>query len=870
MNKVQQARDGGVTMTGLGNRETDRRNPLINCEYVPLPMRIVGADGITVCINHHFTKLMRSAPGIPLSWEDCLNAPCHLLLGSVVACPGCAMAEPVVNVNEVRVRETQIPHLPGRSFRVYTQPVPSADGGVFAVMEVIMEVTEKNNMLELFNVLSDPIYLVDVDTGVFLEANDTACRQLGYSREELLTLHLKDIDPQTDFLTLVERIEQSNPLLLETVNCDSRGACIPVEVHVSQIYHQGRKALLGVSRNIAERQETERLRVEARRREKTILDNIPFAAWMKDREGRYVAVNKMFLEQSGFSEKEVLEKSDLDLWPRDEAMRFWRQTEAIMLTGEPSTVEEVLTTRRGVFEVALIRRPLLDDAGEITGVVGVAQDIAERKRTEAAIRESEELYRTFLQRSSEAILVMDATNWTIFEANDKLLAMTGYTLAEVIDTPVQRYVLEDAVSVQNNLIMLEEGTALAPEIKHVRHKNGRTVPVERTAALIVYRGRRMILVTLRDLSEERRLQEQIQADVQLAGKMQRMLLPPDYNNSRLTIRTAFEPHRLVSGDYFDYRWSENQKSLQGFVLDITGHGMGTVLQAVSAGGRLGEMMDRGQALSVSVLEELDREISRYFPEDSFAAVLVFELNLARWQLTVGTGGINWFLASSPCYNGLVELPGSYVGMGMVQEFSMMMLAVQPGDCFYFLSDGLYERINESLLPDLDDFTATTEWLRKLARETCRHDDSSGLFIRVDGGPDLPLRFAFSTRGEWQIIRRRLRRILAGINGQGDRIDVAMNEAVNNALEHGGGCCRLLMRLRQGQSRQYLRVCVHNEGPGFDGNGRINLWNRGGNAAPWDESGEPPERGWGIRLMASLMDRVWYNESGTEVRMIKVL
>ena len=464
---------------------------------------------------------------------------------------------------------------------------------------------------------------------------------------------------------------------------------------------------------------------------------------------------------------------------------------------------------------------------------------------------------------------MEAANGVIFEANERLLAMTGYSLAEVMDTPIHMYVVDDPGNVERYLDQLRTGGVLTPEIRYIRHKNGRKIPVERTGALIAHKGRQMVLITLRDLSEERRLQEQIQTDVQLAGKMQRMLMPPDYSNAWIAVRTVFEPHRLVSGDYFDYRWDEQSKVLQGYVLDITGHGMGAVLQAVSVGGRLGEMMDRGRALGPVVLQELDKEINSYFPDESFAGVLVFELDILAGHLTVGTGGINRFLASSICHNGLMELPGSYVGLAPCPDFNFKTLAVQPGDSFYFMTDGLYERISECLPADMDDFEASTATMAKLAKETSHYDDSSGLFIRIVSGPVLPLRFSFSTRQEWLIICRRLRRIFSGMSDNEARIAVALNEAVNNALEHGTGQCWVTVDARRGKRCQWLRICVSNEGDGFAGN---DLIVDGADPEGRKAEGATPdavaERGRGMKMMAALMDRVKYNAAGTEVRMLK--
>ncbi|MBD3166233.1 PAS domain-containing protein, partial [bacterium] len=73
----------------------------------------------------------------------------------------------------------------------------------------------------------------------------------------------------------------------------------------------------------------------------SILDNLPFLAWLKDTEGRFIAVNEPFAVACGHqSPDEVIGKTDLDVWPRELAEAYRADDREVMESGEKKNVEE--------------------------------------------------------------------------------------------------------------------------------------------------------------------------------------------------------------------------------------------------------------------------------------------------------------------------------------------------------------------------------------------------------------------------------------------------------------------------------------------------------------------------------------------------
>jgi len=113
----------------------------------------------------------------------------------------------------------------------------------------------------LLNQSSDCIFVVDPETAGLLEINDSACTNLGYSREELLTMRVIDFaETQQDLSTwraYAEKIKEKGNIVLEDRLMRKDRTVFPVEVSVRHISHKEKDYHVAVVRDITERRETE-------------------------------------------------------------------------------------------------------------------------------------------------------------------------------------------------------------------------------------------------------------------------------------------------------------------------------------------------------------------------------------------------------------------------------------------------------------------------------------------------------------------------------------------------------------------------------------------------------------------------------------
>jgi PAS domain S-box-containing protein len=112
---------------------------------------------------------------------------------------------------------------------------------------------------DVFNNLNDAVFLCDPD-GKILEVNDTACKRLGYSHQELLSMNIEDIYSSVDRQLIGEKlgeVKRTGHLMAEASRITKSGKTIPVEINLKLIANGEATRILSLSRDISLRKEQE-------------------------------------------------------------------------------------------------------------------------------------------------------------------------------------------------------------------------------------------------------------------------------------------------------------------------------------------------------------------------------------------------------------------------------------------------------------------------------------------------------------------------------------------------------------------------------------------------------------------------------------
>jgi PAS domain S-box-containing protein len=120
-----------------------------------------------------------------------------------------------------------------------------------------------------------------------------------------------------------------------------------------------------------------------------LLDNISDHIYFKDRQSRFILVNKAFAEKLGLRPEDMKGKTDFDIFTAEHARPAFEDEQHIMETGEPLVgLEEKETWEKGrVSWASTTKMPLRDAKGEIIGIFGISREITEHKLNEIKLHQ---------------------------------------------------------------------------------------------------------------------------------------------------------------------------------------------------------------------------------------------------------------------------------------------------------------------------------------------------------------------------------------------------------------------------------------------------------------------------------------------------
>jgi two-component system, sensor histidine kinase and response regulator len=237
---------------------------------------------------------------------------------------------------------------------------------------------------------------------------------------------------------------------------------------------------LQLEQQIAERQRAQEALNESLAAYQSLIESLPLHCFRKDREGRITAANSRFCQTLGKPIEEILDKTDLDLFPSEQSRKYRMDDRRVIETGEVFEDVEVYRNSRGEKRyVQVLKAPARDARGDIVGVQGMFWDVTERVLLEEERKRSDARFRRLVE--SNLLGVMIATvDGEILEANDALLRMLGYTSDEFRDQPFRWDDLTPPHLRHLDSRAVEQLTATGtsePWEKEYVHRDGHHVPV---------------------------------------------------------------------------------------------------------------------------------------------------------------------------------------------------------------------------------------------------------------------------------------------------------------------------------------------------------------------------------------------------------
>ena len=361
--------------------------------------------------------------------------------------------------------------------------------------------------------------------GRIVEVNDSYCTMSGYSRQELLSMSISDleaIENTTEVIEHIKKIQELGKDFFESKHRCKNGHIIDVEISVKchPIINEQRMAFI---RNITESKRAEEeirniqllLKVSLESQKDTILLSI-------DKDYNYLYFNKAHYDSMKYAYNADVKigKNIIDFVSNTEDKIVLKENYKRALKGEShSNIREFGENNSAYYESFF--NPMINENNEIIGETVMARDITERMKEEEALKNSNEKYKELIELAVDGILVGSHDGY-IVEANSTICNMTGRTKEELIGKHINKAIFtEDTLKeVPLQFEMLHKGETVIRE-RYIIRPDGSKIIIEMRTKMMPNGTYQSIY---RDMSKRKAMEEKLKENQVTLLEAQEMAL----------------------------------------------------------------------------------------------------------------------------------------------------------------------------------------------------------------------------------------------------------------------------------------------------------------------------------------------------------
>jgi len=409
-------------------------------------------------------------------------------------------------------------------------PIFSRDGKVIAAIFVARDITERRRMEEELRLLSDAVKMskdsivISNLEGRIIEANEATLKMHGMdNRADLIGRLVLELISAEDHKMLTEKITTalaagSLSCIVEYHGIKNDGSTFLGEATISEVKDKKGEHIgyMAVVRDITERRKMEKALRDSEERLRRLVDHAPDIIFRWSVEKGLEYVSPVVSEITGYSVEELMVDPKLGL-------KLARGRNPDLVQTYERVVEHGITERTR--ELTFIRkdgkRAYLDvrvqavrnEEGGIIAFEGIMRDITERRKMEEALKRNEQNYRVLFESTIDGMFVVDVETMKVVLANQALARMFGSDSVEdgIGGNPLDNVHPDDRDRLIEIFAKGEFGKGLS-EIREFRGitKDGREIWVSAMGTRIEYEGKVADLVSLRDITERKRMEEEKQ------------------------------------------------------------------------------------------------------------------------------------------------------------------------------------------------------------------------------------------------------------------------------------------------------------------------------------------------------------------------
>lgn len=372
----------------------------------------------------------------------------------------------------------------------------------------------------LFEKSTDAIFVVKLPEGRYIDANESASKLTGHTREEILKLKTRDLSPNGASERLKQIKGNSSKQTFNNVEYvkpdgtvrQAQLSLLPIDQHT----------LYGIAQDVTEQINATEALKHSHDLMQYIIEHSRSAIAVHDKDLNYIYVSKKYLEEYGVIEQ-IIGRHHYDVFP--DLPQKWREVHQKALHGIVTSGEEDPYVREDghIDWTRWECRPWYDQYNEIGGIIVYTEVITERKKMEISLRESEEKYKFLFYNNPQPSWIYDLESLSFLEVNNVAIIHYGYTREEFLQMTLKDIrPSEDIPQLINEIY-----GKIRPEDSNGRHwrhlkKNGEIIYVEIYSHAIDYLGKPARHVLINDITDRLETELEIRAAKKKAEESDRL------------------------------------------------------------------------------------------------------------------------------------------------------------------------------------------------------------------------------------------------------------------------------------------------------------------------------------------------------------
>ena len=345
--------------------------------------------------------------------------------------------------------------------------------------------------------------------------NDTFCKMVGYTRNELYNMPSFDLVFHEDQVKATKIAEQRKNQDFSTINEVFRlkhknGEIIECETTSTLIEFEGNWSSFFTSRDITESKKMQDALKRSEQKYRELTEMLPQTVYELDRNGDIVYFNETGFKQFGL-EKSDLGTSSLRFIAPEQHAKMRANMEKTLTEKISSSGNQYTAVRKNgeTFPAMTFAAPIIS-GDEVVGIRGLILDISEHEAMEKALRQSEEKYRALIDKATDGIVITQ--HGRIKFANPSMCAMMQYPMEELLEQPYLNYVMKEDHDVMVNFHKRRMEGEYFTSIYRSRFipKDGKIITMELNARTSEYNGEPAAFIVIRNITERLKIEQELQ------------------------------------------------------------------------------------------------------------------------------------------------------------------------------------------------------------------------------------------------------------------------------------------------------------------------------------------------------------------------